>query len=153
MSSPPEAPNFQAFLSRVEGRSVLRWARTDWQAIMGRAGSPVAIDLNQTPLGRVACQAVAAIARPHVPGTSRIEIYRYDAKDQLTPINKDTYLVIEDASGWWDLATIVVSASTEDNTNLRDYLKHYVFLVKEDRGPDHWLSGLPPWVVSIIRRP
>jgi hypothetical protein len=47
----------------------------------------------------------------------------------------------------------VVSASTEDNLNLRDYLKHYVFLVKEDPGPDHWLSAVPPTVLTITRRP
>jgi len=148
----PEAPNFEAILNRVEGRSVLRWARRDWQAIMGEAGRPIAIDVKHTPLGRVAAQAVATIAGPHAPGASRIEIYRYDPKDAATPINKDTYLVIEDTIGWWDLATIVISASTEDNANLRDYLKLYVFLVKEDPGPDHWLSELPATVVSIIRR-
>jgi len=120
---------------------------------MGGAGSPVEIDLNQTPLGGVASQAVAAVAGPYARGASRIEIYRFDPKDAPTPINKDTYLVIEDTAGHWDLATLVVSASTEDNLNLRDYLKHYVFLVKEDPGPDHWLSAVPPTVLTITRRP
>jgi hypothetical protein len=119
---------------------------------MGQAGRPVEINVKQTPLGRVAPQAVAAIVGPHVRGASRIEIYRYDVKDAATPINKDTYLVIEDTAGWWNLPAIVASASTEDNANLRAYLKNYVFLVKEAPGPDHWLSDLPASVLSIIRR-
>jgi hypothetical protein len=119
---------------------------------MGRTGEPVALDVTQTPLGGVAPKVVAAVAEPHAPGISRIEIYRYDAKDAPTPINVDRFLVLEDPTGRWDVGTIVVSASTEDNFNLRDYLRHYVFLVKEDRGPDHWLQVIPDRVLSVIRR-
>jgi hypothetical protein len=151
--SAPEAPNFQAYLDRVEGRSVIRMARRDWESAMGRTGEPVALDVTQTPLGRVAPKVVAAVAEPHAPGISRIEIYRYDAKDAPTPINVDRFLVLEDPTVRWDVGTIVVSASTEDNFNLRDYLRHYVFLVKEDRGPDHWLPALPGKILSVIRRP
>jgi hypothetical protein len=107
-------------------------ARRDWESVMGRTGEPVALDVTQTPLGGVAPKVVAAVAEPHAPGISRIEIYRYDAKDAPTPINVDRFLVLEDPTGRWDVGTIVVSASTEDNFNLRDYLRHYVFLVKED---------------------
>jgi hypothetical protein len=80
----PDAPNFQAYLHRVESRPVLRMLRADWQVLLGQEGRPVAIDVTLTPMARVAPQAVAAIAEPHSPGTSRIEIYRLDPKDTLT---------------------------------------------------------------------
>jgi hypothetical protein len=150
---PPEAPRFQAFLHRVEGgRPVLRMTRVAWEAIRGRDGLPVEIDVKQTPLGQVGAQVAAAIARPHASGISRIEVYRFDPKDAPTPYNLDRYLVLENIAGRWDLEAIGNSASTEDNQNLRDYLRRYVFLVKEDAGPDHWLPELPATVLSIIRR-
>src|SRR5258708_555851 len=111
--SAPEAPNFQAYLDRVEGRSVIRMARRDWESVMGRTGEPVALDVTQTPLGGVAPKVVAAVAEPHAPGISRIEIYRYDAKDAPTPINVDRFLVLEDpTSARISSETINVATST-----------------------------------------
>jgi hypothetical protein len=148
----PEAPNFQAYLHRVEGRPVLRMLRSDWRALLGQEGQPVAIDVRQTPMARVASQGVVAIAEAHSSGVSRIEIYRTDSKDAPTPINMDSYLVLEDPVGRWDLLAIGNAASTEDNQNLRDYLRSYVFLVKEAPGVDHWLPALPDKVLSVVRR-
>jgi hypothetical protein len=149
--SVPDAPNFQAYLHRVEGRPVVRMLRTDWQALLGQQGQPVLIDVRQTPLAKVAPQVVATIAETHSPGASRIEIYRFDPKD-VAPINVDRYLVLEDTASRWDLPAIGNAASTEDNQNLRDYLASYVFLVKEAPGPDHWLPALPEKVLSVVRR-
>jgi hypothetical protein len=104
-------------------------------------------------MARVASQAVVAIAEAHSSGVFRIEIYRTDSKDAPTPINMDSYLVLEDPVGRWDLLAIGNAASTEDNQNLRDYLRSYVFLVKEAPGVDHWLPALPDKVLSVVRRP
>jgi hypothetical protein len=60
--------------------------------------------------------------------------------------------VLEDTPGRWDLQAIANAASTEKNQNLHDYLKLYVFLVKEDHGADHWLPVLPERVLSVVRK-
>lgn len=41
-------------------------------------------------------------------------------------------------------------ASTEDNANMRNFLEHYVFMVKEPHGPDHWRSELPARIKARI---
>ena len=51
---------------------------------------------------------------------------------------------------WPDVADrTVVACPTMDEVQPNDW---HVFLVKEDRGPDHWLQVIPDRVLSVIRR-
>jgi hypothetical protein len=100
----------------------------------------------------VASKVAAAIAERYALG-SRIDIYRFDPKDGATPYNMDRYRVVENPRMLWNISAIANAASTEDNQNLGNFLQHYVFLVKEDSGSDHWLPALPDKVLSLIHRP
>ena len=44
----------------------------------------------------------------------------------------------------------ITAASTFYNENMQSYLEQHVHLVKEDRGPDHWLSELPSSVRIVV---
>lgn len=80
----------------------------------------------------------------------RIEIYRFDANDAPTPVNKDVYSVWERIQSHVDVDAVVVSASTSHNVNLESYLSDHVYLVKVEPGPDHWLPSLPSHVKVVI---
>ena len=63
----------------------------------------------------------------------------------------DRYAILEDVASRADLSQIMVSTSTEDNSDLRDYLGQNVFLVKKSPGPAHHLLELPAHVVISER--
>ena len=130
---------------------MLSMERADWYALVGQLGRLVEIDVTLTPMAMTA-NVLAAVAEPHGPGLSRVEIYRYDPKDPM-PVNVDRYIVVEDATARWNLGAVVRVSSTEDNANLRAYLQHRVFLIKEESGQDHWLPALPGRISGVVRRP
>jgi len=103
-------------------------------------------------LRSLAPRVLAVIAERGAQSSARIEIYRADAKDEPTPVNVDTYSVVEDAAAQWDLPTLFNVLSTEDNQNMRSYLQENVFLIKEDPGPGHWLPELPGPVLTIVQK-
>jgi len=152
-ASPPKAPRFHFYFQRIEGRSVFVMRRTEWEELEGHKGQPVLIDIKQTPMSGVAREAlvVAAVAERVSPAMARITICRYDQKDQPSPYNIDTYLVWKSLPGHLDYLDMVNAASTEDNENLRRYLRENVFIVRENPANDHWLPELPAKVLSLIR--
>lgn len=147
-----EAPRFHALWTSIHGRSVLVMPRSDWDAASVRFGSPVSLDVAQTPLAAVARQAVvlAAVAQQVSETMAEVAIFREDPKDPL-PINQDKYSVWLDIPSHPNFAQMVTRASTEDNANLRQYLSENVFLVKQDHRGDHWLSTLPATVAATFK--
>ena len=83
--------------------------------------------------------------------SSEIEIVRYDGQDYPTPYNVDRYTVYEDMSSHQSFSEIVSGGSTSDNANLRRFLDERVFLVRQDHGPDHWMSDPPSSSTTIFR--
>jgi len=144
---------FQALVERVEGRPVLWMPRSVWSGFQGEYGRPVEIDISLTPLAKVSSKAslVAAAAVPSSGLTAQIDIYRYDPKDHPTPINKDTYVVMQDILGQPNYLDLVQRASTTDDENLRQFLRDNVALVKSPRGTDHWLPAVPTIVPTIAQ--
>ena len=148
-----DAPRLRAFLRRYEGGSVIAMQRSDWSGLGVTSDQTVVIDLTQTPLKGVPSDAsvVAAVARRYSAATGEVVIYRYDRKDEPTPINEDRYDVWLDLGSNTSYRNIVQAASTDDNENMRSYLDETVFLVKQEPGPEHWLPELPATVKVILR--
>jgi len=90
-----KAPRLEAYLQRVESKSVISMRRSTWDAFQASSSSLAVIDISHTPLGGVAEQSsvVAAVAERFSPSDGRISIYRHDQNDQPTPINVDHYQV------------------------------------------------------------
>ena len=148
-----DAPRFRAYLGHINGHSVLTMDRESWARLRTREGSAVFVDLDATPLARVAekAEVVAstALRRSHV--SSEIEIVRYDQKDHPTPYNIDRYTVYEDMPRHPDFGEIVAASSTSDNADLRQFLTEHVLLVKQKPGPDHWSATPPSSALTVFR--
>lgn len=136
MSRQPDAPRFRAYFERAEGRPVFHMPREDWIAVCDQSAGAAVIDIARTPMARVATDAtlVASYALRLSPVTSEVGIVRFDSSDAPNVYNVDKYTVWEDLPNHPNFGGIIQAASTEDNANLREYLKHSVFLVK--REPD-----------------
>jgi len=57
---------------------------------------------------------------------------------------------MENILGRSDYQELVLKSSTNDSTELRDFLKENIGLVKADPSDDHWSTGLPSSVLCII---
>lgn len=127
--------------------------RDQWEKVRTRPDEPVPIDVSQTPLARLQTEVdlAAAVAERTSNYEARISIYRRDPKDEF-PINVDRYLVWERFPAHRDFLTMVNTASTSDNANMRGFLADHVFLVKENAGPDHWLKDVPAEIVAVITK-
>ena len=127
--------------------------RSDWDRLLQvRQGEMVEVDLSKTPIGNVVCgcriDAAVAVRLPR--GDVLVEVYRYDQNDTPTPINLDLYRVWERLPSHRDYFSMVNSASTEDNSNMRGFLEDHVFMVKDVVGSGHWLRELPPQVKAVL---
>jgi hypothetical protein len=147
-------PRFHFYLEKkVEGCSIFWLHREVWDSIQVNYGKPVLIDVTRTPMATISVEApvlvTAAFRLTEV--TSQIDIYRYDSKDYPTPLNKDTYIVMENLLSRPDYQNIVVASSTNDNENLRNYLSSNVLLKKADNTEDHWLTDLPEPIKVIVQ--
>lgn len=151
MASSSQAPRFHAYLERVEDRSVFIMPRAEWVDMRPLAGNPIPIEVTDTPMAAVAQRAsvVAAVAVQH-SSSPEIHIYRYDQRDAPTPYNLDRYAVWENLPSSRSYPQIVAAASTNDDENLRSFMRDNVFMVKLSPGPDHWLPALPSSVVAVF---
>jgi len=147
-----DAPRSRAYFERIEGQTVLTMPRHDWDHLEVDSTSLILIDVSDTPMQAIAHTGslIACTAHRTTSDYPIIEIYRYDAKDASTPINKDMYSVLEDIPQRHDFQSIIIAASTKDDSNLRQYLSENVFLVKCQPGDDHWLEDLPGEVRALI---
>jgi hypothetical protein len=68
----------------------------------------------------------------------RIEIWRYNPKDQPTPYNVQEYLVLENLTRRVNLPMFAERASTKDSPKLGKHLREHVFIVKERRDSGRW---------------
>lgn len=152
MKKDGRAPKFHAYFEHAENRSVFTMPRNEWFELRGHEDVPVQIDVSRTPIGVVAQYAsvVAVVATNIASSQSEVNIYRYDPKDEPTPINLDKYAVWQGLPDHRDYLQMVNAASTNDDSNLRSYLDENVFIVKLDPGPDHWLPNVPSSVVAIV---
>jgi hypothetical protein len=113
----------------------------------------VGVDVMQMPFSAVVRDAIvlAAMAERFTSTGIDVVVYRDDPNDAPNDppnrVNVDRYAVLEDLASRAELPRIMVSTSTEDNSNLRDYLGQNVFLVKKSPGPAHHLLELPAHVV------
>lgn len=113
----------------------------------------VNIDVNQTPLSKVGQDSLvlAAVANKSSVADARVSIYRFDEKDQPTPVNVDKYQVWLNLFECPQIKEIVRAASTSLDSNLRCFSDENVILVLEEPGEDHWLRDLPDPVKAVIK--
>jgi hypothetical protein len=147
------APRFHALFTHLERRQVLLMPRKDWAEISNfTEGQIVEIDIKKTPLARIATTDLKAVIGERLSESEVIlEVYRNDPHDAPTTVNVDRYKVWERLPSHRDYLGMVNLASTEDNANMRGFIKDYVFLVKDEVTDGHWLSEFPPHVLAIIR--
>ena len=152
MTGESQIPRFLAYFGRVENKSVLIMSRNDWFSFGASEGSPVQIDVTQTPMSSVAQSAsmLGAFAVKQSPSANQIHIYRWDQKDAPSPINLDKYSVLEDLSAHSNYQKYVQGTSINDNEELQSFLHDNVILVKERKGSDHWLSALPGSAIAAM---
>jgi hypothetical protein len=150
METRAKAPRIHAFIKKTHGRSVIAMPRDDWEALQVKSTNLVQIDIQETPLARVAEDScvLAAVAQKYGPSDGRVSVYRYDEKDPK-PVNVDHYSVWLDLVGHPRIQEMVQAASTSLDDNLCRFSKENVFLVLEHLGDDHWLADLPSSVISI----
>ncbi len=155
-TSPYKAPRFHAEFERLERRSVLLMRREEWERMKAKQGEQVSIDVEKTPLSRVATEArlVAAVAERCSDYEVTVTFYREHAADAArgTPINVDRYMVWERIPNRLDFTQMVNTASTEDNANMRAFLDDHVFMVKEPPDSDHWLTEVPSRARAAVVR-
>ena len=88
-----------AEFERVKQRSILLMRREEWDRMKAQQGEQVSIDVEKTPISRLATEArlVAAVAERRSDYEVTVTIYREDAADAArgTPINVDRYMVWE----------------------------------------------------------
>ncbi len=139
------APRFRAYLSKATDSPILHMARQAWDNAVAGSTSTAILDLERTPLARVAIDASVVVAYAERQGTSgaEISVVRYDEADAPEVYNTDKYSVYVDFQDDPRYLKMVTAASTEDNQNLRDYLKENVFLAKQRPDTDHRRRELP----------
>ena len=148
-----DAPQFRAYWERLEGRSVLTMARSDWNALKATEGTPVEITVAHTPMAGVASRAsvVRTLVQRSSHATGEVTIIRYDEKDAPTPYNLDKYTVWIDVLAHPSLHNMISGASTQFNDNFRHFAADTVFLIKQEPGPEHWVPSLPGSATTIVR--
>lgn len=153
METESKAPRLEAYWRHSEGRSIFSMSRTAWDEFEAKSTNVALIDVTATPIGSVAAESslLAAVAQQFAHGEGRISIYRHDPNDRK-PVNVDHYRVHLNLAGSPRLGEMITAASTSHNENMRSYLEQHVHLVKEDRGPDHWLPDLPSSVRIVVER-
>jgi hypothetical protein len=149
-----DAPKFKLWWSRVEGTSVLQMRRQDWVALVGSMAAPIAFDVRGTPMAGVAqvSSVLATVAHQFAEATAQVSIYRWDEKDQPTPINKDDYDVWLDLHHHPDLLNMIHTATTSYDDNFERFAAEHVFFVKKEPGPDHWLPTIPSSIAVLLQR-
>ena len=135
------APRFKLYLEHLEGKRILIWDRDSWEKAKPCTGSPIHLDIEDLPMHDVINDAVviAATAQEITSSDQGIAIYRYDPGD-AKPYNVDYYSVWEDIPSHYIFEQIVAESSTDINENLLETLAKHVFIIKDDKGPSHWLN-------------
>ncbi len=153
-----QAPRFEFYLTKkhFEGRPVFTWPKDQWESIAGQGKQLALMDVTATPMRGVASDApiLACVAEQYASADAQISIYRYDAADSSTPVNKDSYNVWrgETLKSIPNLAERAVACGTCADANMYQFFDQNVFLVKEEPGDDHWLTKLPDSVQVLIEQ-
>jgi hypothetical protein len=147
-----DAPRFRAYFEYAERRPVIHMPRADWDALRVSSSETALIDIAKTPIGKVASDAsvVAAYGQRFSTATAEVGVIRLDMADAPNIYNTDKYLVWEDLPSHTSFSQIVAAASTEDNSNLRQYLRENVFIVKQDPDSEHRRAELPNTIKLLM---
>jgi len=90
------------------------------------------------PVTTDSASVIAGLAAECSVHSERIEVWRYNAKDQPTPCSVHKYLVFENLTRRVNLPMFAERASTQDSPKLRKHLRERVFIVKERPDKGRW---------------
>jgi hypothetical protein len=129
-----------AHVASVEGRRVFTMARAEWERFRAHEGKLVEIDLERTPTGdeSESASVIACLAAECSVHTARIEVWRYNEKDQPRLNDIVRYLVLENLARRLNLPMFAQRAKTEDSPKLGKHLRENVFVVKERPDKGRW---------------
>jgi hypothetical protein len=152
----PNAPRFHTLLQKMEGRPVFIIRRLEWEKLQIEEGKLVALNIadlalfpfsllstNEDYLGTIATKNNNKI---------KITLYRFDSKDEPTPINVDFYSVWESIPPNYNIDEMITMGDTDNDQNFQDYLTEHVFLVKENVVEGHWLTQLPKEIAVLLEQ-
>jgi hypothetical protein len=83
--------------------------------------------------------------------TGELTIYRDDPADAPTRVNQDRYLVWTDLPSHRSYEQIATGVGLDKDQAARGYLRDNVLIVKQDPGPEHWLSAVPSNVQVLLK--
>lgn len=87
---------------------------------------------------------IAGLAAECPIHVERIEVWRYNTKEQPTPYsNIHEYLVLQNLVRQLNVPMFAERASTQDSRELRKYLREHVFIVKEQPDKGRWEPKAP----------
>ena len=95
-NSPP--PSCHAYVASAEGRRIFTMTRAEWGRLKDLEGKIVEIDLERTPCGSLeeSASVIAGLAAECPVHADRIEVWRYNPKDEPTPYsNVHEYLILQ----------------------------------------------------------
>ena len=135
-----DPPRCQAHVASVEGRRVFTMTRTEWERLRAHEGKLVETDVERAPAVGVeeSASVIAALAAECPVHAGRIEVWRYNTKDQPTPCNVHEYLVLENLTRRVNVPMFAERASTRDSPKLRKHLREHIFIVKERPDKGRW---------------
>jgi hypothetical protein len=151
MDAEQRIPRFHAYFERKQGQAVMWMSRSTWEEYRATTTGYVAVDIDTTPMKKVAVDAsvVAAVAFTHSRESGQLNLYRIDTKDHPLSINEDRYFAHLDIANHPSLPSWTAEASTSLNENLTGFLESHVAFVKMNPGPDHHLPDVPATVKAV----
>jgi hypothetical protein len=135
-----ESPRWRVHVGSAEGRRAFTMTRIEWQRLRAHEGKLVEVDVERVPVSGVeaAASAIACVAAEYPVQTERIEVWRYDPKDEPTPDSVEDYVVLENLAQRVNVSMFAERASMADSTKLRTHLREHVFIVRKQPDKGRW---------------
>jgi len=116
-------------------------AQETWNSLKSGINTMFEIDIFQTPICnlKISSIVIGCIVRKITEFEYKVKVYRFDTKDN-PPYNVDTYSLIERFDLDPNFPSYVNRASTNDDTNMRNFITETVMLFNIGPDEDHHSS-------------
>ncbi len=152
-----QAPRIEFYITKryFKDRPAFNWSKNQWHGIIGQGRGSILIDVNATPMSGITSDAtiLACVVEKNASTDARISIYRNDAADGSTPVNKDSYKVWagEAFKNIPNLSELAIACGTCADSNMYRFFDQNVVIEKEKSVANHWLAELPGSVQLLIK--
>jgi hypothetical protein len=144
-------PRFRMYMEQTKKALFMR--KDEWMKFALQDGTPVEIEIDSTPLHRLATvvDIVGTFAQINEDGSTLITIVRKDTNDAPNFINVDKYEVWHNGPHHAEFQHVVVQASTNDDEALRGFLEDYVMIIPLKKDEDYHLPDIPAIFKAILK--